>query len=256
MRHLILAVAVVALATFGLSGSLRGAPPKQRTAESAVTPVDAKWHSKWHDKIDAKLKAGKGDFDFVLIGDSITDLWPTKAAGSYAAFRRWKPLNLGISGELTEHVLFRLAHGELEGLKPKVAMILIGTNNLGHVDTEKPEWAAAGVKKIVETVRGKLPETKILVMGIFPRGGARDADGMRQRSSATDSIRVRVTETNALIAKIADNKKVFYLDIGDKFVDEEGNLRMDLMPDALHPNEAGYQVWLDAVKPKLDELMK
>jgi lysophospholipase L1-like esterase len=247
-------LSLVILALLTHSAVFAGPPP--RTEASAVTPVDATWHAKWHTRIEATMKSGKGDFGFVLIGDSITDLWPGRGPKSYAVFLPWKPLNLGISGELTEHVLHRLSNGELDGIQPQAAMILIGTNNLGHVATEKPKWAAAGVKKIVETVRTKLPETKILVLGIFPRGGDRGPDGIRRSSKTADLIRQRVAATNRLIAPIADDKMVFFMDIGDKFIDAEGNLRMDLLPDALHPNEAGYQVWLEAVKPKLDELMK
>jgi lysophospholipase L1-like esterase len=212
-----------------------------RTAESAVTPTDPSRHGNFL----REIKAANGDFNFLLIGDSITDYWPGKGKDTYAAFLPWKPLNLGVSGEHTEHVLFRLTNGELDGIHPKAAMIMIGTNNLGHSGDEKPEWTAAGVKKIVETVRAKLPDTKILLLAIFPRS-----------PKATDSIRQRVVETNKLIAPIADNKMVFFKDISEKFLDAEGNLSPELMPDYLHPSAKGYQVWLDAVKPKLDELMK
>jgi beta-glucosidase len=230
--------------------------PQVRTEASAITPRDATWHARWHEKIAAAMAAGKGDFGLVLIGDSITDLWPTKGPTSYAKLLPWKPLNLGISGENTEHVLHRIANGQLEGIKSKAAMILIGTNNLGHSDVEKPEWTAAGVKKIVATVRAKLPETKILLLAIFPRGGAKGPDGIRPNSKSTDAIRQRVAQTNKLLAPIADNKTVFFLDFGHVFTNADGTLRMDLMPDALHPNEAGYRVWLDAIWPKLEELMK
>ena len=174
------------------------AAPSPRTEASAVTPVDATWHAAWHGKIAAKRAEGRGDFDLLLIGDSILDLWPTKGKASYGAFAPWKPLNLGISGESTEHVLHRLLHGQLDGLKPRVAVVMIGTNNLGHREDERPEWAAAGVRRIVETVRTRLPETRILLLAILPRGGNRGADGIRPNSRPTDLIRRRVDETNRI----------------------------------------------------------
>lgn len=230
---------------------------RPRTAESAVTPVFASWHAKQNDKILADLKKSKGDVGLLLIGDSITAQWPTKGPASYATFGTWKPLNVAISAEHTEHVLYRLLNGNIEGIKPRAAMILIGTNNLGHEPGERPEWAAAGVKKVVDTVREKLPDTKILLLALFPRGAEKKGpDGIFKNTLPTDSIRQRTVETNKLIAGIADNKMVFFMDIGNLYVNAEGSIRTDLMPDDLHPNEAGYRLWLDAVKPRLDEMMK
>ena len=223
----------------GFCLSLSAAEP--RTEASAVTPVLINRHSGFL----AQIAAAKGDFDLLLIGDSITDLWPRKGKASYAVFAPWKPLNLGVSGERTEQVLWRLQNGELDGIHPKAAMIMIGTNNLGQFATEKPEWTAAGVGKIIATVQEKLPKTKILLLSIFPRS-----------EMPTDPIRHRVNATNALIAKLADGKMVTYLDIGGKFLAADGTLPKDIMPDLLHPNEKGYQIWLDAVKPTLDDMMK
>lgn len=232
------------------------AGPAPRTAATAITPRDATWHASWHTKIAARMAEAKGDFGLVLIGDSITDLWPTKGTKTYAQLLPWKPLNLGISGENTEHVLHRLLNGQLEGIRPKAAMILIGTNNLGHSPDEKPEWTAAGVRKVVETVRAKLPDTKILLLAIFPRGGDKGPNGIRPNSQPTDLIRQRVVQTNALLASIADDRTVFFRDLGPLFTNDDGSLRMELMPDALHPNEAGYAVWLGAVLPLLEAMMK
>ncbi len=229
------------LAQSALFGAFFSLWRNEQTAQTAITPSDSSRHAKFL----AEIKEGNGDFDFLLIGDSITDGWSSKGKNTYAAFQAWKPLNLGVGGERTENVLYRLLNGELDGIKPKATMIMIGTNNLGYSKREKPEWTAAGVKKIVETVRTKLPETKILLLAIFPRS-----------FKADDVIRQRVVATNKLIAPLADNRFVFFMDIGDKFLDAEGKLKIELMPDTLHPNAAGYQVWFDAVKPKLDELMQ
>jgi beta-glucosidase len=211
-----------------------------RTPESSVTPVEKSRHTGFM----SQIKAGNGDFDFVLIGDSITDGWPRGGKNSYARFAPWKPLDLGVSGERTEEVLWRLQNGELDGIHPKVIMLMIGTNNLGQCGDEKPEWVAAGIKKILETIRAKQPQAKILLLAIFPRG-----------ATAKDPVRLRVEETNKLLPTLADNKDVFFLDIGPKFLDANGNLPKQVMPDMLHPNDKGYELWIDAVAPKLEELM-
>jgi lysophospholipase L1-like esterase len=224
-----------------LVNAVRALPPTEaRSAGSAVTPVEKSRHTDFL----RQIKAGRGDFDFVLIGDSITDGWPKRGADTYARFAPWKPLDLGVSGETTEEVLWRLQNGELEGIHPKVVMIMIGTNNIGHFADEKPEWVAAGVRKIIETVRAKQPQAKILLLAIFPREAT--AQGMNRR---------RVEETNRLLPALADGKDVFFLDIGQKFLDPQGNLSPDIMPDGLHPNDKGYRIWLDAAGPKLEEMM-
>ena len=219
------------------------ASPLVRTPESAVTPVDPVEKSR-HNDFMRQIKVAHGDFDFVLVGDSITDGWPKKGADSYARFAPWKPLDLGVSGETTEEVLWRLLNGELDGIYPKVVMIMIGTNNIGHYGDEKPEWVAAGIKKIIETVRAKQPQAKILLLAIFPRG-ATPKDALRQKND----------QVNAMLPALADGKNVFFMDIGPKVLDPQGNLSKEIMPDLLHPNDQGYRIWIEAVRPKLEELM-
>lgn len=235
MRHSAGLVCLVAFA-LGLSATL---PAAQRTAESAITPAPHQRHERFMDQI----RAANGDIGLVLIGDSITDGWSGKK-DTYGVLAPWKPLNLGISGERTEQVLWRLENGELEGYKAKAVMIMIGTNNLGHFGDEQPEWTAAGVAKIVALVRAKQPQARILLLAIFPRG------------KAGDPIKARVDAANALISKLGDGKMVTFMDIGPRFLLPDGSLSKELMPDFLHPNAAGYKVWLDAVKPTLDDMMK
>jgi lysophospholipase L1-like esterase len=220
--------------------STGGAVPNEpRTPESAITPVERSRHTDFL----REIKAGHGDFDFVLIGDSITDWWQKRnGPDTYARFAPWKPLDLGVAAETTEEVLWRLLNGELDGIHPKVIMLMIGTNNIGRGD--QPEWVVAGVKKILETIRIKQPQAKILLLAIFPRS-----------ASSQDAIRKRVEETNKLLPALADGANIFYMDIGPRFLDAQGNLSKEIMPDLLHPNARGYQIWLDAVSPKLEELM-
>jgi lysophospholipase L1-like esterase len=211
-----------------------------RTPDSAVTPIEKSRHTDFM----RQIRAGRGDFDFVLIGDSITDNWPRGGKDSYARFLPWKPLDLGVSGETTEEVLWRLLNGELDGIHPKVVMVMIGTNNIGHYGDEKPEWVAAGIRKIIETIRAKQPQAKILLLAIFPRG-ATPADALRQRND----------QVNAMLPALADGKSVFFMDIGSKFLDQKGNLSKEIMPDLLHPNAKGYQIWMKSVGARLEELM-
>jgi beta-glucosidase len=148
---------------------------------------------------------------------------------------------MGFSGDRTEHVLWRLEHGEIDGLTPKLAMIMIGTNNSG---SNTPEDIAEGVKAIVCKLRSQLPDMKILLLGVFPRG-ADDEDRLRQVNA----------KTNEIIAKLADGKNVVYLDIGPKFLGPRGTLSKEIMPDRLHPNRRGYQIWAEAVEPTVAKLM-
>jgi len=214
---------------------------KPRKPTDAVGEVNR--NPRRHEAFLAEIK--KGDpHDLLFIGDSITDFWPSRGKDSWAKFADYKPLDLGISGECTEDVLFRLNHGELDGYTPKAVVIMIGTNNLGHYGDEKPEWVAPGVEKIVKTVRNKFPDTHILLLGIFPRGLANSA------------AREHVEATNALLAKATFDDKTKYLDIGKKFLDDKGELPPAIMPDKLHPSDKGYTIWYDAMWPTLSEMLK
>ena len=195
---------------------------------------------------DKQTALAKGPIQFVLIGDSITDGWRSTGRTTLnAAFGQWNPYNIGISGDQTQHVLWRIDQGELDGIEPnpKAAMIMIGTNNMGGATIEE---IADGVTRIVNKVHEKLPDTKILVLGIFPRA-----------EKADHPDRAKIKAINVIISKLDDGgKTVTYLDIGAKFLAEDGTLPKEIMPDALHPNAQGYQIWADAVKPTLDAMMK
>ena len=209
---------------------------------------------KRHEQFLADLKAKEGKVDVLFVGDSITDAWRRaqdpnnpKGWGGKAvfdkAYAKHNTLNLGISGDQAQHVLWRLENGEVEGISPKAAVLMIGTNNLGGY---KNEEIVAGVTKIVRTLNQKLPTTKVLLLGVFPRG-----------NKPSDPARARVKEINEQIAKLDDGgKTVKYLDIGQKFLAEDGTLPPEVMPDYLHPNDKGYQIWAEAMQPTLDELMK
>tara|TARA_Y100000385_G_scaffold161680_1_gene167670 strand:+ start:1096 stop:1860 length:765 start_codon:yes stop_codon:yes gene_type:complete len=198
----------------------------------------------WKDRHEEKLALAKqGGWELVFIGDSITHGWERNGKSTWDKYYgARKALNLGFGGDRTEHVLWRLEHGEFDGYKPRVAVIMIGTNNTGH-DMHPPEAIAAGVEKIVTTIKNKSPETKILLLGIFPRGATTD-----------DPKRINNDNANSLIHKIADGKNIVYLNINDKFLSKNGELSKNIMPDLLHPKETGYDIWAEAIEPTLARL--
>ena len=185
--------------------------------------------------------AKEGQTDLVFLGDSITAGWGGKKEIWNKAFGEWRPANFGIGGDRTQHVLWRITNGELDGIKPKALVLMIGTNNSG---SDSDEDIARGIKKIVETIREKQPATKVLLLAVFPRG---------EKPGAT---REKLAKVNQTIAKLDDGKHVHYLDIGAKFLEADGTLTKEVMPDYLHLSAQGYQIWADAISPKLAELMK
>ena len=215
--------------------------PKPRKPDDASTPAPV---NAGRQKAFLERAADK-EIQIVFLGDSITELWQKKGKAVWEEhYGKHNAANFGVSGEHTEHTLGHIAGGVLNGLHPKVVVLLIGTNNVGHIPDEKPWWTADGIKKIVRTVHERLPETKVLLLGVFPRG-KKDS---RQRK--------QITDINAEIRKLDDGKKTRYLDLTPKFTDANGDIPKDIMPDGLHPNAKGYQIWAEAMQPLLDEMMK
>jgi lysophospholipase L1-like esterase len=195
----------------------------------------------------------KGEGDVIFIGDSITQGWEGGAAKKIwaEAFGPFKPVNLGISGDQTGHVLWRITEGkEIEPLKPKLAVIMIGTNNTGGHTAEQ---IAGGIKAIVEELRKQKPEMKILLLGVFPRAG-----GIKKEDTVApaDKLNPKIEAINDRIAKLADDKHVFYKDIGAKFLNKDGGLERKVMPDLLHLSEEGYKIWAEAIKDDIAKLVK
>ncbi len=185
----------------------------------------------------------KGKVDLIFIGDSIMHNWETagkKIWKNYYSGRN--TVNMGFGGDRTEHVLWRLTHGEIDGISPKLAVVMIGTNNSGANSSED---IAAGIVKICEILRTKLPKTRILLLAIFPRGEDLD-DYQRQ---------VNKNASDIAASELVDDTMIFYLDIGDSFLDDKGMLSKNIMPDYLHPNSAGYKIWAQAMEPLLKKLM-
>lgn len=208
---------------------------------SATKPVPRSggW-MKRHESFNKRVAQGK--CDLIFIGDSITQGWEGRGRKVWAKFyAKRNVVNLGISGDRTQHVIWRLDNGNLYRIKPKAAVIMIGTNNSGNNTSQE---IADGVEAIVKQLRKKLPETKVLLLGVFPRG-ANNADKRRKVNEGA----------NAIFKKLADGKAVHYLDIGPKFLEKDGTLPREIMPDLLHLSEKGYTIWAESIEAKLKELM-
>lgn len=212
-------------------------------AGATTTPVprpDRFWTQR-QEKLNARVKKHP-DAQLLFIGDSITHSWEGAGKDVWEKYySKRHALNLGIGGDQTQHVLWRLDHGNLEGLHPKLAVLMIGTNNAASAT---PEQIADGVKAIVEKLRTTLPECKVLVLAIFPRGPIAEYPLRKVNEAA-----------NERIAKLADGQNVFYLDIGPQFLGSDGSLSKDIMPDWLHPNAKGYEIWAAAIEPTVARLL-
>lgn len=240
-----LAGAVLTIGTAIAATTQSPLPPVPASAK-ALAPASRpdKWWMPRHEKCVETAK--KGGFDVMFIGDSITQGWEGGGKAVWAKeIAPLKAANFGFSGDQTQHVLWRLDNGELpDTLKPKVAVIMIGTNNTGHRPMQKPEEIAAGVQAIVDRIHARSDKTRILLLAIFPRG-AKPGEAMRKNNDAV----------NALLAKLDGYNNVKYLDINAKFLQPDGTLTKEIMPDLLHPQAKGYQIWADNVVPEIKKLL-
>ena len=236
-RQFVRCLVLLALATWMLTAR---SVAKEQGPPWSITPVPRAeaWWQQRHESMNARVK--QGNVDLLLIGDSITHGWEGAGKDVWNKYYgKRNAVNLGIGGDGVEHVLWRLEHGNIDGISPKLAVLMIGTNNC----QSPAEKIAEGVKRIVEKLRTNLPQTKVLVLAIFPR------------ADQPEPVRQNLVKTNRIISKLADNKMVFYLDIGPKFLDANGKLGREIMPDLLHPNAKGYQIWAKAIEPTVAKLM-
>lgn len=220
-------------------------PPQYKSVTPEVQT--AAWAQKWwmprhEQKLEEKKKLKQ--VDLLMIGDSITHGWEGQGKPWWEKYYAQRnALNIGFSGDRTEQVLWRLQHGAVEGIAPKLAVLMIGTNNTGHRQ-DPPQETAAGIKAIIGELQKRLPETKILLLAIFPRG-----------KDSEDKLRKINDETNKIIKGFADAKTVYFLDINDEFLDDDGVLPKSIMPDLLHPNARGYEIWANAMEPLVKQLL-
>ena len=218
---------------------------------TALVPVPRNFPTNWiarHEEYVAEAK--KGGINLLFLGDSITDgwrwgnggsqVWPKFYASRHAA-------NFGIGWDRIQNVLWRIENGELQNISPKVVVLLIGTNNTGNEDDGRPRNTTpeiiAGVSYLVGQIHGRLPQSRILLLGLFPRG------------EKSDPIREQVRAVNQGLARLAINDQIRFLDLGEKFLAPDGTLSRDLFPDLLHPNARGYQIWAEAMEPTLAAML-
>jgi len=213
-------------------------------ANTAIIPNLAEFFQAKHENNLAVAQAG--DAELLLMGDSITDFWRNED-GAFAGkpvldeyFGHWNIANFGIAGDTTQGVLYRLQNGEGEGFNPRAVMLMIGTNNTRANNAGE---IAEGVGAVVLLLQQHFPEAEILLLGIFPRG------------AASDPVRTQIAEINQIVSALDDGDSVHYLDIGDVFLDADGNIPSEIMSDGLHPGPAGYRRWAEAVERPLTELM-
>ena len=215
----------------------------------ALTPAtqEGQRTEKFLKRHEAKLQLVKaGGSPVVFIGDSITHFWETKGKEVWErhfAGEPYRALDLGTSADRTEHVLWRIANGELDGYEAKAVVLMIGTNNTGHFSEkeETPADTIVGVRAVIRAIQAKQPSAKIILHPIFPRG-----------ATPADPRRVRNCVVNAELRKLADGDRVWWCDFTDKLLEHDGTLSKDMMPDFLHPGPAGYEIWAKAVKPFID----
>ncbi|WHZ22686.1 MAG: hypothetical protein OJF47_001798 [Nitrospira sp.] len=215
------------------------------TISSKPTTPEAYHKEDWRLERLAELNevARRGNIDLLFLGDSITQGW--KKAGKHVwdrYYARRRAANFGMDADRAQHVLWRIEQGHFERIHPKAVVLLIGTNNASSGETAQE--IAAGVMAVVYTLREKIPESRILLLAIFPAGERPD-----------NPQRMRIAAANAAVRSIADGRMVRYLDIGNRFMNPDGTIPQSLMPDFLHLSPRGYEVWAEAIEPAVQELM-
>ena len=215
------------------------APKKEPETVTPESKFDEEWWRKRLFEHRVSICANTNEyFDLVLCGDSITHNWEGWGKPVFEEyFSNYKTLNLGYGGDKTQHLLWRLQNGELDGYKAKLVAVMIGTNNV----EDPAEDVAAGIKASLDVIREKQPEAKILLMPIFPRD-----------KQPTNERRVKNEKVNEMIKNYADGEKIVWLDFNKQLMQEDGTLSEEVFPDLLHPNEKGYRVWAEAVKPFIE----
>lgn len=238
----------IANVKFQEAGTPNASCPNYKTVSVTPGMLDETWSiGRWEARHQQKLIEAKAvpNRELIFIGDSITQGWESAGKDVWArAYQKYNALDLGFSGDRTETILWRLQHGAVDGLHPKVAVLMMGTNNTGSRE-EDPKTTAAGIKRNIEELQQRLPDTKILLLAIFPREAKPDAR-LRQLNEGV----------NAIISTYADNKKITFLNINRAFLEADGTLSRTVMPDLLHPKELGYEIWAREMAPTLDRLMR
>jgi lysophospholipase L1-like esterase len=227
----------------GLLDSLPPLPPPPPAGTNTATYPAPR--GDWLYRVKNNIAEGKkaaATTQVIFDGDSITDGWHGRGKQVWEErYAKYGAFNFGIGGDRTEHILWRLEQGQAEGMNPKLIAIMIGTNNTG---SNTAEQIAEGVTAVVKAYQKRFPKAVILLQAVFPRN-----------EKTEDPTRQKIKQINEIISRLGDGKKVIYVDFGDKFLQPDGTLTRDIMPDLLHPNEKGYQIWADAIQPYIDKYL-
>jgi lysophospholipase L1-like esterase len=219
------------------------APTTRRFDSPAITPVprtDPRWMSR-HEEFVAQARTER--IDLLFLGDSITDGWRDVGANvwnTYYVPRR--AANFGIAGDQTQHLLWRIQHGELEGFEPKVVVLMIGTNN---TKSDMASEIAAAIEQIVAEIRLRCPTAKVLLMAILPR--RRPTDRRTQMGT--------INRVNMRISRLDDGHMVRFLNINDRFLGPDGKVPIEIMPNFVTPNQKGYEIWAEAMEATLARML-
>ena len=214
------------------------------TAPRAATPVP-KGKEGWREQHDQLVaQARKGNIDLLFVGDSLTKCWSREGRDVWTAhFGKLHAANFGISGDCTQHVLWRLQNGELDPVQPKALVLLIGTNNITEGDS--PEDVEQAVRAILQEIRHRSPGTRILLLGVLPR-----------RELASHRDRETIRAINSRISRLRDGDHVTYLDFGDKLLQPDGGLTTEVTKDFCHLTAKGYEIVAEAIQPVVESLLR
>jgi len=222
--------------------------------------VDARWYGKKYGDgtlpeksmkktVETMSTEDKNKTQLIFIGDSITAAW--RYENNIGAFNKhfgqYSPQNFAIGADTTHGVLRRIKEGNLDGFSPEVVVILIGVNNIAWGPQHTVEQTADGVLKVVQTVHQRMPEAKILLMGLLPRGDRERAGSFRWQKGI---------EVNAILEHHIDNKQLYYLNIGEHLLEEDGTVKDGVFRDGVHLSSSGLNVWAEILKPRLEELFE
>jgi lysophospholipase L1-like esterase len=243
--YLALLVAVSGLCHNSFAQATAAVATAESRTNSAVVPVprsEDRGRNRSTEVLN-RARENPGPCDIAFIGDSITQGWEGAGKSVWQKFYGdRKCLNFGVGGDRTQHVLWRFEQGQLNGIKPKVAVVMIGTNNSNREDNTEAE-ILEGVSRIVQEINSRLPETKVVLVSIFPRG------------QTFSPQRGKILQVNQALAKWHGKDNVIFVDFGPKLIEEDGSISKAIMPDFLHLSERGYAIWAESMEPVLRRLL-
>jgi len=208
----------------------------------STTPVSRPLRPGWSDRHEKYCdRAGQGVIDLVFLGDSLTQRWEGAPRVWDKYYGRRNAAQMGIDNDGTQQLLWRIDHGTLDNISPKLLVLLIGVNNLGN-DGPDPSAVRDGAAAVIDRIRRKLPETNILLLGLLPY-------------EAASGMGLLIAQTNQLYARLADGQRVRFLDVGRHLLDAAGQITRENQPDLAHLSERGYEILAGAIEPMVKELM-